>query len=264
MDSCDRELALGLAMTDHPATITKALHDVMSKVGYVQKKGRNEFHRYNYAGEADLLEALRPAMLEAGLLLIPSGVEHSPIDEYGNTHVSVAYTLAHKDGDVWPEKIVAFGSGNDRNSKGGVQDKGTYKALTGANKYLLFKLFQIETGDDPEKTEHDSAPPKQAKRPVQKPAQTKTAPSDSQAPKRQITLLRAQDGSVTMFPATEKGAIATFQALDVLLEESPDNWEANKEVVMRLLTTVPDLSIGTMTVKEKVDELVTIHEGIVP
>lgn len=147
-------------MTEYPAKITQALHAVMDKVGYVQKKGRNQFHKYNYAGEADLLEALRPAMLEAGLLLIPSGQEHSPIDEYGNTRVSVAYTLAHKDGDVWPEKIVAFGCGNDKNSKGGVQDKGTYKALTGANKYLLFKLFQIETGDDPEKTEVEAPAPK--------------------------------------------------------------------------------------------------------
>ena len=134
---------------EYPPKITKALHAIMSKVGYVQKGGKNEFHGYKYAGEADLLKVLRPAMIEEGLLLIPSGAEHSPIDEHGNTHVSIAYTLAHKDGDVWPDKIVAFGSGNDRN-KNGVGDKGTYKALTGANKYLLFKLFQIETGDDPE------------------------------------------------------------------------------------------------------------------
>lgn len=140
---------------DH-SKITKALHAVMLKVGYVQKGGENKFHGYKYAGEADLLRVLRPAMLEEGLLLIPSGAECSPVDEHGNTHVSIAYTLAHKDGDVWPEKIIAFGSGNDRN-KNGVGDKGTYKALTGANKYLLFKLFQIETGDDPEATDGEKA-----------------------------------------------------------------------------------------------------------
>ena len=60
-------------MTEYPAKITKALHEVMSKVGYVQKKDKNKFHNYNYAGEAALLEVLRPAMLEAGLLLLPSG-----------------------------------------------------------------------------------------------------------------------------------------------------------------------------------------------
>jgi len=135
--------------TEPRSKILFALHEVMSKVGYVQKKGTNDFHKYKYAGEGNLLEALRPAMVEAGLLLIPSASEREEIDSYGNTHVVVEYTLAHKDGEIWPEKIRAFGAGNDRN-KNGVGDKGLYKALTGANKYLLFKLFQIETGDDPE------------------------------------------------------------------------------------------------------------------
>lgn len=137
------------------AKITQALHQVMSSVGYVQKTGKNAFHGYKYAGEADLLEKLRPAMLEAGLLLIPSVESVSAIDEHGITHIRMAYTLVHKDGDVWPEKIYAAGEGGDKN-KNGVGDKGLYKAITGANKYLLFKLFQIETGDDPERDEvHD-------------------------------------------------------------------------------------------------------------
>lgn len=242
----------------HPATITKALHEVMTKVGYVQKKGKNEFHRYNYASEADLLEALRPAMLEAGLLLLPSGASHSSIDEYGNTHVSVEYTLAHKDGDVWPDKLVAFGSGNDRNSKGGVQDKGTYKALTGANKYLLFKLFQIETGDDPEKTEEQAAPP------ARKAAQPPKPPAQQTAPKKQITLMRALDASETHFPATKAGAIAALQALDVMIEESMDNWEANREVAMRIMTTAPNEIIKGQTIADHVTELVQRMEGPMP
>ena len=138
----------------HPAILT-ALHEVMCKVGYVQKKDRNTFHNYNYTSEATLLEALRPAMIEAGLILIPSLTNQTGVDQFGNTVVTVEYTLAHTSGEVWPEKIVAMGCGNDRNSKGGVGDKGLYKAITGANKYVLSKLFQIETGDDPEKTEGD-------------------------------------------------------------------------------------------------------------
>jgi hypothetical protein len=140
------------------AKIAQALHQVMSKVSYIQKTGNNKFHGYKYAGEADLLEKLRPAMLEAGLLLIPSIKGVSPIDEHGVTTVQMEYTLVHKDGDIWPSVICAAGQGGDRN-KNGVGDKGLYKAITGANKYLLFKLFQIETGDDPETdSSHDSAP----------------------------------------------------------------------------------------------------------
>lgn len=141
------------------AKIATALHSVMEACGYVQKTGKNSFHGYKYAGEADLLDKLRPAMVQHGLLLLPSGKSVTGPDEHGNVTVAIEYTLAHKDGDIWPEKLVAFGCGNDRAKNGSVGDKGVYKALTGANKYLLFKLFQIETGDDPEQDDgaHDSS-----------------------------------------------------------------------------------------------------------
>lgn len=115
-------------------------------------------------------------MIKHGLVLIPSVNNASAIDEHGNTLVSVEYTLAHISGEIWPDKITAVGCGNDRARNGTVGDKGVYKAITGANKYLLFKLFQIETGDDPEKDE--AAPP---------PAQDKAEsdPVKKSAPKAQ-------------------------------------------------------------------------------
>lgn len=135
----------------YPAEIIKAIHEVKSKVEYVEKDGKNEFHKYKYASEAALIEALRPAIQAAGLVIIPSGQELRPIDEHGNTHVVMSYTLAHVSGAVWPDKLIAYGAGGDKSSKGTVGDKGTYKALTGGNKYFLRQLFQIETGTDPEK-----------------------------------------------------------------------------------------------------------------
>ena len=129
--------------------ILKALNDIMAEVGYVQKTGKNDFHDYKYASEADALEKIRPAMVKAGLLLLPSISKIGAIDEWGNTTIEMSYTLAHVDGDIWPTPLVFGGCGGDRN-KTGVGDKGLYKAITGANKYMLFKLFQLETGDDPE------------------------------------------------------------------------------------------------------------------
>jgi len=135
----------------YPAEIIKAIHEVKNKVEYVEKDGNNTFHKYKYASEAALIEALRPAIQEAGLVIIPSGKELRPIDEHGNTHIVMSYTLTHISGAVWPEKLTAYGSGGDKSSKGTVGDKGVYKALTGLNKYFLRQLFQIETGTDPEK-----------------------------------------------------------------------------------------------------------------
>lgn len=137
------------------AVILRAMNAVMQEAGYVQKTGNNDFHGYRYATEADVLDRLRPAMVKHGLILIPSVQQVSSIDQYGNTTVSVHYTLAHVSGAVWPQPIAAAGCGNDRSKNGGFGDKGLYKALTGANKYMLFKLFQIETGDDPEESQGD-------------------------------------------------------------------------------------------------------------
>lgn len=146
--------------------IADALHEVMGKVAYVQKDATNDFHKYRYVSEMKLLDALRPAMVEVGLMLIPS-VETSTLDHAtGNTDIIMSYTLMHKSGAVWPEKIRVPGCGNDKN-KNGIGDKGVYKAMTGANKYLLFKLFQIATGDDPEVDASFQAP---ASKPVEKDA----------------------------------------------------------------------------------------------
>ena len=219
-------------MTDkkYPPKIAAALHEVMEACGYVQKKKRNTFHNYNYAGEGDLLDVLRPAMLKAGLLLIPSGVDRSPVDEHGNTHVTVEYTLLHKDGDVWPDKINAFGSGNDKNSKGGIGDKGTYKALTGANKYLLFKLFQIETGDDPETDSHELEPP---------------APRDPPAARQQARVEAAPQPNPAFIV---KGAKTVGQWVDLLASianQAPDDATrqeiaaANGEALAKLKSANP-------------------------
>lgn len=135
----------------YPAEIIKAIHEVKNNVQYVQKDGKNTFHNYNYASEGALIAALHPAIQAAGLVIVPSGQELRPIDEHGNTHIVMSYTLTHISGAVWPDKLIAYGAGGDRSSKGTVGDKGTYKALTGVNKYFLRQLFQIETGTDPEK-----------------------------------------------------------------------------------------------------------------
>jgi len=137
------------------AIILRAMNAVMAEVDYVQKKGENDFHGYKYATEADVLDRLRPAMVKHGLVLIPSIQQVSSVDGNGNTTISIHYTLAHISGAVWPTPVIAAGCGNDKN-KNGIGDKGLYKAITGANKYLLFKLFQIETGNsEPEDSEGD-------------------------------------------------------------------------------------------------------------
>lgn len=133
--------------------IAVAICQVMAAATRVPKNGHNKFHGYKYATEGDLLSVIRPAMAEAGLALLPHQAEVGDPDEFGNVRVKMEYTLIHASGEVWPEKLVAYGVGNDRAKNGNDGDKAIYKAVTGANKYLMFKLFQVSTGDDPEAEE---------------------------------------------------------------------------------------------------------------
>lgn len=116
----------------------------------VAKTGRNDFHGYDYATEADVVESVRPHMVENGLMLIPH-VDAVNQDQHGNTNIIVNYRLYHVSGDFIEFNVAA--SGNDKN-RNGVGDKGIYKAMTGASKYALLKLFSLATGDDPEKDEN--------------------------------------------------------------------------------------------------------------
>jgi hypothetical protein len=149
-----------MSMDEGMKAITAAMQDVREKVGYVRKNGENTHFKYKFAGEADFLRAIRPAMVEAGLMMLPQQRVVSTDAATGIVYVEIAYTLAHKDGHIWPEKIVGIGTDTDRTKDGRDGGKAVYKALTGASKYALRHLFQIETGDDPEEDRKPERVPK--------------------------------------------------------------------------------------------------------
>jgi hypothetical protein len=128
----------------HEKAIAIALNNVMREVTYVQKGGKVAFGstKYSYASEADFLQVARPAMVKHGLSLLPSC---TAIERDGDkVYVKLEYKLLHISGAIWPYELSMWGCGADRG------DKAIYKAETGANKYMLFKLLQVPTGDDPE------------------------------------------------------------------------------------------------------------------
>lgn len=74
------------------------------------------------------------------------------------TEVSVWYKFVDIDDGSFVEWVACW-SWNDTG------DKGVYKAITGAVKYIFMKTFQISTGDDPEKDIVKDRKPKEEKQP---------------------------------------------------------------------------------------------------
>ena len=136
------------------ANVHAALLGAMEEVGYVRKAGRVKGGRveYNFAGEADLIHALRPAMLRHGLTFYVAAVDDVAFDSYqtsGNSTMrttTARYTgrFTHAPSGTFFD-AVAVGEGADSG------DKSAPKAATIGLKYLLRQTFVIETGDDPDK-----------------------------------------------------------------------------------------------------------------
>jgi hypothetical protein len=130
--------------------LVSKLAEVMKQVKYIQKTGYNSFHKYKYATESDVTEAVREQLAKLNVIMIPSVkscVNRPHTTSRGNVEyiVTVEIEFTFYDGDSG-DKIVltSFGEGQDAG------DKGVYKAITGAQKYALMKAFMIPTGDDPE------------------------------------------------------------------------------------------------------------------
>ncbi len=136
--------------TKKPVSLVRKLSNVMGAVERVAKNGVNAFHKYSYATEADITQAVRGALSEQGVMMVPTveNIEWAEITTGAGKKERLCtahflFTLLDSDSDSKIE-FRNIGQGQDAG------DKAFYKAATGATKYALLKLFLIPTGDDPE------------------------------------------------------------------------------------------------------------------
>lgn len=121
--------------------VAKKILNVVGELKPVSKDGVNSFHNYKYVSDAQIIESIRGFLVKHGLCVIPNQVSVKREDTL--SIVEVDYTLYDVDSGE-SMVIKAFGYGQDKG------DKGLYKSLTGAEKYLFMKTFLIPTFDDPE------------------------------------------------------------------------------------------------------------------
>lgn len=129
--------------------LRQKLAEVRRRIGYVQKRGRNERFNYSYVTAADIAGPVGDILAELGVVVIPSLEEISYESASGRgearpmARVIMAYTFADVDSG---EEVIATAAGQGLDAG----DKAPYKAMTGALKYALLQTFLLATGDDPE------------------------------------------------------------------------------------------------------------------
>ena len=149
-------------------SLATKLAEIVTETHHVAKRGRNDFHKYDYVTESDVLDAVRHGLASRRIVIIPritgsTVVEKERQGKASEYITTVQMTFAIIDGDS-AEVLECpwIGCGQDAG------DKGPYKALTGGYKYFLLKLFMIPTGDDPEREEARREPKKRREEPPAK------------------------------------------------------------------------------------------------
>lgn len=157
-----------------PTTLVRKLAAVMAAVHHVPKRGRNAFHGYDYATEADIVAVIRQELATRHVMLIPSveSIDRQPVGEKGSVLTTLSMRFTFLDGESGESLERPWcGAGTDK------EDKGLYKAMTGGEKYFLLKTFLIPTGDDPER---DTDKPPRGSYTVDAPARPPARPPEEE------------------------------------------------------------------------------------
>lgn len=128
-------------------SLIRKLAEVMAAVERIPKRGRNDFHKYDYATEADIAATIRQELASRHVMLIPAiiGEQRHAVGEKGSVLTVLEMEMEFWDGETGESIVKPWrGYGSDKDDKGG------YKAMTGGEKYFLLKTFLMPTGDDPE------------------------------------------------------------------------------------------------------------------
>lgn len=118
---------------------------VQQAVETVKKNGRNDYHKYRYATEADILSA-KKVFNDQGLVVLPTMTQQETgfkPDGKGWAKVTLTFRVVDvEDGECLESNFTGYAEDTF--------DKAIYKAITGANKYFYLKFCGMATDDDPE------------------------------------------------------------------------------------------------------------------
>lgn len=141
----------------YPPDLLKRVFAIKRGIGNIEKTGWNDFHKFSYRKWEDVLDRLSPLMSEHGVLIVPSEISRSLIEDESNqarndmlVGISYEFTIISEDGDEWPSRPRLSAFARVRDGKGVHDDKAASKCLTQADKEFLIHFFKIPVTGQPE------------------------------------------------------------------------------------------------------------------
>lgn len=149
-------MARPLTPTNEPKNLNlfQRLVEIGHELRDMKKTGRNDFQKYDYFSEADILNGVKPYLKKHGVCLIPTVERWHTIDN-NIVEVVIEITILNVN-DKEDFKVIQWvGHGRDVDKNNNPMDKGLPKAITAAMKQAVGKIFLIAEGFDPEDEEQD-------------------------------------------------------------------------------------------------------------
>jgi len=197
------------------STIYTKLNLIQKEIPALKKEGYNTAQKYTYLADYQLAEMFKELCAKHGVLFVYGSRK---LDEkewtsakgqhWFKTAVAVDYMFIDADNPDSYIEGTGVGEGAD------TSDKGIYKAITGAVKYILMKTFFLATGDDAEKDDYSDSS-------YTAPAKT-SAPSKPNASSEPNYLLIEDEGERTeaILISEEIKTAASVEALKKIADES--------------------------------------------
>jgi hypothetical protein len=184
------------AEESQPRTLAARLVYARQHIGSIEKTGHNKHLNYAYRTEDDLFAGVRPALDEAGVMMLPSVSDVSLDGGQVSVWMDVEFTDV-----VTSESKTIRGFGQDKNAKA---------AQTGALRYVLQKTFMIATGED---DEADNGRPEPARPSAPRPVPVPAPANPNREKLVQLLKRLAQWAEVSLQAALEKAEKASTDDL---------------------------------------------------
>jgi hypothetical protein len=135
-----------------PKNLISKMAAITAEMDRIKKRGKNQFHGYEFATESDIADEVRKLCGEHNIYLHCSMVPGSVLYEFwkdakqkDKVRTTFEGVVTIYDGDS-TEKLEAHWPAFSHDS----DDKGVNKASTAFAKYAMIRTFHISTGDDPD------------------------------------------------------------------------------------------------------------------
>lgn len=200
--------------------IYKDLNEVMRSIGSIGKNSKNDFHKYNYRGIDDMINAINPVMARVGVMIIPyemNLIREERRNKKGEDMVFTVITMAYKfvSSDGSSETVTVSGEGSDSG------DKSLNKAMTSAYKNALNQVFMIATDMIDSETESPEIVGKTAPTPAPKPA---FVPAQAKAPEPKPASAPAGDYQTIIDSFTSKKDLISWWSKENKTNPDAKDW----------------------------------------